>query len=105
MATVLSPNYPHLRIADPPVKFIDGEAEVTDEVLPLLVPYVGLFGLDVPGLDSPDPDQETDGDFDPGEATVDQVLGYLASADPDEQARVITLEREGKARKSIIGTD
>lgn len=40
--------------------------------------------------------------FDPAEHTVTEVLAYLEQQ-PADADRVIALERDGKARKSIIG--
>ena len=42
--------------------------------------------------------------FDPGAATVQQVLAHLA-ANPADRRRVLAAERRGKARKGILGGD
>jgi hypothetical protein len=50
----------------------------------------------------PEEDAVVDGHIeDPGAFTVEQVVEYLATADPHEQARVISAETAGKARKGI----
>jgi len=41
------------------------------------------------------------GTFDPGEWPVAEVLAYL-DANPDDAARVLALESDGKGRKSIL---
>jgi hypothetical protein len=49
-------------------------------------------------------DDSTDADaFDPSAHTVDDVLAYLDSADDAERGRVIAAERDGKARKTLLG--
>lgn len=47
---------------------------------------------------TPTPDSGT---FDPGEWPVAEVLAYL-DANPDDAARVLALESDGKGRKSIL---
>lgn len=39
---------------------------------------------------------------DPADFTVDEVTAYLATASPDEFARVQDAERSGKARKGVL---
>ena len=41
--------------------------------------------------------------FDPNAKTVAEVNAYLEKADDEERARVLTVERNGQARKGIIG--
>lgn len=41
--------------------------------------------------------------YDPGAHTVAEVLAYLAEVDPDERDRALEAERNGKARKGILG--
>ena len=41
--------------------------------------------------------------FDPNTKTVADVLAYLDKADDDERERVLTVERNGQARKGILG--
>ncbi|MGX6513245.1 hypothetical protein [Rhodococcus sp. SJ-2] len=43
--------------------------------------------------------------YDPSAHTVDEVNTYLATADPAERARVLEAERNGKARKGILGDE
>lgn len=43
--------------------------------------------------------------FDPSEHTVSEVMEYLADANDAERERVLAVEAEGKARKSILGDD
>ncbi|CCW14588.1 hypothetical protein EBESD8_51580 [Rhodococcus aetherivorans] len=43
--------------------------------------------------------------YDPANYTVDDVNAYLAEASPQEQDRVLAVEREGKARKGILGKE
>lgn len=40
--------------------------------------------------------------FDPSEATVDEVQDYLANADDTERQRVLDAETAGKGRKGIL---
>lgn len=44
-----------------------------------------------------------DGKFNPDDHTVDEVQEYLSTADDDEKARVLDVERQGQARKGIVG--
>lgn len=41
--------------------------------------------------------------YDPNDYTVDEVNAYLADASEDEKARVLQAERDGQARKGIVG--
>ncbi|NUR28505.1 MAG: hypothetical protein HOV76_32385 [Hamadaea sp.] len=43
--------------------------------------------------------------FDPGQHTVEEVAAYLTEADDAERERVLTAERDGKARKSLLDQD
>jgi hypothetical protein len=43
------------------------------------------------------------GEFDPSAHTVDDVIAYLDSADDAERDRVLAAERDGKARKTLLG--
>lgn len=43
--------------------------------------------------------------FDPAEHTVAEVNDYLDRADDDERERVLALERDGQARKGVLGSD
>ena len=43
--------------------------------------------------------------YDPGAHTVAEAIAYLDTADPDEQVRVLESERNGKARKGILGDE
>lgn len=43
--------------------------------------------------------------YDPANFTVYEVNAYLAEASPEERERVLQAEREGKARKGILGED
>ena len=47
-------------------------------------------------------DNSDDDSFDPSQHSVADVKKYLADADDEEKARVITLEKDGKARKGIL---
>lgn len=49
------------------------------------------------------PSSEGVGQFDPSDFSVEEVLAYLDSAEPDEFNRVIAAEKAGKQRKTIIG--
>jgi hypothetical protein len=49
------------------------------------------------------PAQEEAGEYDPSQHSVDEVQDYLASADDAERDRVLAAERDGKARKTILG--
>lgn len=48
---------------------------------------------------------ETSQVYDPANYTVDEVNTYLAEASPEERDRVLQAEREGKARKGILGEE
>lgn len=43
--------------------------------------------------------------FDPTTHTVADVTAYLEKADDDERERVLALERAGKARVGVLGSD
>lgn len=43
----------------------------------------------------------TDAGFDPGHATVAEVIEYLAGHEDDTE-RVVALERDGKARSTLL---
>lgn len=43
--------------------------------------------------------------YDPSNYTVDEVNAYLSEASPEERERVLAAEREGKARKGILGEE
>lgn len=43
--------------------------------------------------------------FNPADRTVGEVLAHLAEADDEERDRVLDLEREGKARKGVLGDE
>lgn len=40
--------------------------------------------------------------YNPGDHTVAEVNAYLETADDDERARVLTVERDGQTRKGIL---
>lgn len=40
--------------------------------------------------------------FDPADHTVPEVLAHLRDSDDEEQARVLALEADGKARQTIL---
>lgn len=44
-------------------------------------------------------------EYNPSNATVDQVNEYLAKADDTERVRVLAAEAAGKARKGILSPD
>lgn len=46
--------------------------------------------------------EEESGEYDPAAHSVAEVQEYLASADEDEQLRVLEAEESGKARKGIL---
>lgn len=51
----------------------------------------------------PEPEPEPqEGPFVPGEHTVDEVNAYLELVSAEEVERVVALERDGKARKTIL---
>jgi hypothetical protein len=54
-----------------------------------------------------DADADADGgtEFNPSDATVDEVNEYLEGADEAERTRVLAAEAAGKARKGIIGEE
>lgn len=45
--------------------------------------------------------EDPDPDFDPSEATVEEVVGFVA-AHPDQADEVLEAEREGKNRKTVF---
>lgn len=61
--------------------------------------------------DNGDPEEGGDGvedligspTFDPSTHTTDEVTEYLKTATDEERERVLGLERDGKARKTIVG--
>lgn len=44
-------------------------------------------------------------EFDPNDHSVEKVKAYLEGADEGERERVITAEKEGKARKTLLTDD
>ena len=79
------------------------------EVIPA-GPWWSDFDPAAPAID-PDGDDDSTGEgelFDPAAHTVDDVLAYLGLAEggqhltPEELARVIAAESEGKARKTLL---
>jgi hypothetical protein len=42
-------------------------------------------------------------EYDPSQHTVEQVNAYLDSADEEEKERVLQAERDGQARRGIVG--
>lgn len=54
---------------------------------------------DEPTAPAEQPDQAEE--FDPADHTVPEVLAYMASAEPDEQARVLAAEQQGRDRRGI----
>lgn len=73
----------------------DPEATGEDSLEP---DYSGVQGTE-PGAGQ----EEADGKFDPSEHGVDDVRDYLDGCDEAERDRVLAAEREGKARKGILG--
>ncbi len=45
------------------------------------------------------------GDFNPEEHTVAEVKEHLSAADPVEAEQVLQAEKDGKARKGVLGED
>lgn len=45
----------------------------------------------------------SDAGFDPSEHTVTEVNSYLAGVDESERERVLAAERDGQARKGVLG--
>jgi trigger factor len=41
--------------------------------------------------------------YDPGAYSIDDVAAYLETASPEERAAVLQRERDGKARKGLVG--
>ena len=79
----------------------DGVAEVA-QVSPGLERWLRAAGYDLVNLD--DPGTKKDAlRFEPSNHTVEEVLEYLASASETERARVLNLEADGKARRTILG--
>jgi hypothetical protein len=50
------------------------------------------------------PDLATPADFDPGEHSVDEVRQHLLDH-PEDEGRVLRLESDGRARKTLVGGD
>lgn len=70
---------------------IQGRGRVARSALPYLGPGWRVVG-----------EPETPVGFDPSAHKVPAVLEYLATADVDEQRRVIDAEKAGKARASVL---
>lgn len=68
MATVLSPRYPELLVIKPRVKFVDGWAEVTDEVAEALKLVPSTLGLTFDGA-TPAPEMDVEEVEEPAEAS------------------------------------
>lgn len=47
--------------------------------------------------------ESTEEQFDPARHNSETVVAYLADADEAERERVLAVEREGKARKAVLG--
>lgn len=88
--------------------FVDGVAATTREVNAGLRRYLERRGYTVTTEGTPDQVPQDEGTppadlFDPAEHDLDEVRDYLATASPEEAARVREAERAGKARKGILG--
>ena len=79
----------------------DGVAEIA-QVSPGLERWLRAAGYDLVDLDNPAAKQEAI-QFEPTNHTVEEVLEYLASASETERTRVLNLEADGKARRTILG--
>lgn len=51
-----------------------------------------------------DTEDELDGQYDPSEDTVNEVLEYLLTASDEEAERVLAVETGGKARAGILSS-
>lgn len=78
----------------------DGVAEVA-QVSPGLERWLRAAGYDLVDLDDPVSKKEAI-QFEPANHTVEDVLEYLASASEKERTRVLNLEADGKARRTIL---
>lgn len=79
----------------------DGVAEIA-QVSPGLERWLRAAGYDLVDLDSPEAKKNAI-QFEPSNHTVEDVLEYLASASETERTRVLNLEADGKARRTILG--
>lgn len=94
--TILSPSKTYTGVATfggGPVAFVNGEARV-DSLHPGIRAYMESRGYTV--------EEHSEGPFTPSERGVREVLAHLKQADEDERERVLTAEREGKARRTIL---
>lgn len=82
----------------------DGVAEVS-QVNAGLERWLRAAGYKIVDLDDPEAEELGAVTFNPSDHNVEDVLAYLADADEDERARVLTLEADGQARKSILGKE
>ena len=79
----------------------DGVAEIA-QVSPGLERWLRAAGYDLINMDDPASKQNAI-QFEPSNHTVEDVLEYLASASETERTRVLNLEADGKARRTILG--
>lgn len=101
-----SSKFKSLRVGE--IKFVDGEAEVSDAQALALLALPAEFEVTVDG--EPKAAAETGDDaFDPSEHNAEEVRAYLAGlddSDPEahdaEVTRVLEAEKAGKNRKGII---
>lgn len=91
------------------VEFKDGVAETDEKVAPGLKSYLERRGYKVQGVKKAPAKETTPATFNPGDATVEEVVEYLAGfddGDPEkhdaEVARVLEAERAGKNRSTLI---
>lgn len=80
------------------------EAEDKGQV-PADAPVSDGTGTDVDGgeVDTTETGQQGSGQFDPNEHTAAEVQEYLKTADDAEKDRVIAAEKDGQARKTVVG--
>lgn len=84
--------------------FKDGEASTDEKLSDGHKAYFKAHGFKVSGSRAAAEKPAEDGPFDPSKHDVKEVVAYLdqPNVDWEEIARVVSAEREGKARKGIV---
>lgn len=82
------------------LEFVNGVAEVDGKVPDPIRTYMVRKGYTFGRGTTP----TSDGPFDPGKHTADEVLAHLAGHEhgSEEYVRVVQAERDGKARKGLL---
>ena len=78
------------------------KARVTYDLDPSTAEWLAAKYPGVTIRDTPYEDDDTPPSFDPKKHGVAEVVAYLVEADPDERARVLSVEQLGRNRPGIV---